>query len=65
MNKKVIQYIDKYGIDSLPHLELASANKCDIFLTTNRAMLKDRKELEKIFNIKIRTPKEINENAEV
>ncbi len=58
MKKK---YIDHYGIDSLPHLRIASENNLDIFLTLNRSLIKDREELEKIFKIKIRTPEELNE----
>ena len=58
MKKK---YIDHYGIDSLPHLIEASRAGCDAFITINDPMLKDRKELEKKFKIKIRTPKEILE----
>jgi len=56
MKKK---YIDQYGIDSLPHLMCASENKCDVFVTINKSMLKDRAELENKFKIKIRTPKEM------
>lgn len=52
------KYIDHYGIDSLPHLKAASENKCEIFLTSNKELLKDRIELEKIFTIKILTPEE-------
>ena len=54
------KYIDHYGIDSLPHLKIASENKVDYFVTTNKALLKDREELEKLFIIKIKTPKEMN-----
>jgi len=53
------QYIDHYGLDSLPNLIEASKNHCDIFATTNKALLKDRKELERIFKIRIRTPEEM------
>ena len=53
------EYIDMYGIDSLPHLKLASENGCDIFLTINESMLKDKEELEKKFSIKIRKPSEV------
>lgn len=53
------KYIDHYGIDSLPNLIEASQNRCAVFVTTNKPLLEDRKELEKRFNIKIRTPKEM------
>lgn len=53
------KYIDEYGLDSLPHLKIASENKCDIFITSNNNLLKDREELEKIFDIKIKTLKEM------
>ena len=53
------KYIDHYGIDSLPNLIIASQNNIGHFVTTNEALLKDREELEKKFNIKIRTPGEM------
>jgi len=53
------KYIDQYGIDSLPNLIMASQNGMDCFLTINEDLLKDRKELEKVFNIKIISPGEI------
>lgn len=53
------EYIDMYGIDSLPNLFQASLNKCDVFVTINKEMLEDREELEKTFKIKIRTPAEM------
>jgi hypothetical protein len=49
-------YIDQYGIDSLSNLKVASQTGCSFFLTLNEELLKDKKELEKIFNIKIITP---------
>jgi hypothetical protein len=55
------KYIDQYGMDSLIQLRIASKNKCDIFLTLNDEMIKDREELEKKYDIKIRTPKEMIE----
>jgi hypothetical protein len=55
------QYIDQYGIDSLPHLRNASNHKVDYFVTINKSLIKDRDELENKFNIKIRTPKEMLE----
>lgn len=58
------EYIDQYGIDSLPHLLIASASGCQYFVTTNKALLKDRKELEQRYKIKIRTPQEMCENVE-
>lgn len=54
------KYIDQYGLDSLPKLIIASQNGMNIFLTLNKSMLKDREELEKKFNIKIRSPEELN-----
>jgi len=60
MRKKIVKYIDRYGHDSMPDLRIAAENKCDIFLTTNEALLKDRKELEGAFDIKIRTPEEMS-----
>jgi len=53
------EYIDHYGIDSLPSLIIASRTKADCFVTSNQAMLKDRDMLERIFKIKIRTPDEL------
>ena len=53
------KYIDKYGMDSLIQLRIASKHRCDIFLTLNDEMIKDRDELEKKYNIKIRTLKEM------
>ncbi len=55
------KYIDQYGIDSLPQLRLASESSCNIFLTSNQALLDDRDELEKFFKIKIRTPEQVLE----
>lgn len=52
------RYIDHYGIDSLPNLKEASRAGCTVFVTTNKALLEDRAELEKRFNIKIRDPEE-------
>ena len=52
------EYIDQYGIDSLPNLIMASQHKIKIFVTINKGLLKDRKELEKKFNIIIRSPGE-------
>lgn len=59
------RYIDHYGIDSLPNLRIAAAKKLDVFVTTNQALLKDRRELEAIFKIKIRTPGELLRGEEV
>jgi len=56
MKKK---YFDEYGLDSLPKLKEASAIGCDVFATLNKELIKDRKELEEKYHIKIRTPKEI------
>jgi len=53
------KYIDQYGIDSLVHLKIASANRCDYFVTTNESLLQDKEELEKIFKIKIARPEEL------
>lgn len=53
------KYIDHYGIDSLPQLKEAAKIKSAYFITLNKAMLKDRKELEKKFKVKIRTPMEM------
>lgn len=50
------KYIDQYGIDSLPNLIVASNAGIEFFLTINEDMLKDKKELEKKFHIKIITP---------
>lgn len=53
------KYLDHYGIDSLPHLIVASENDLDVFLTLNKSLLEDREELEEKFNIEIiRTPEE-------
>ena len=56
------KYIDQYGIDSLPNLIIASENGMDVFLTLNKGLLKDRKELEKKFKIKIRSPEELDKD---
>lgn len=66
-NKPKNKYIDMYGIDSLPHLKEAKECGCDVFMTTNKSMIEDREKLEKVFGIKIRTPKEMLEerNREV
>lgn len=53
------KYIDHYGIDSLPNLIEASKHRIPIFLTINKPLLEDRKELEKKFKIKIMTPLEL------
>lgn len=50
------KYIDDYGLDSLPSLILAAKCGCNIFLTVNEDMLKDRKELQEKFHIKIVSP---------
>jgi len=47
------RYIDKHGIDSLPQLEIASRNGVEVFVTTNKSLLKDKEELEEKFNLKI------------
>ena len=53
------KYIDSYGIDSMPHLKIAAKERCKFFVTTNKAMLRDRKKLEAKYKIQIRTPKEL------
>ena len=53
------EYIDQYGIDSLPQLKEASQMKAQVFVTSNKSVLDDRKELEEAFSIKIRTPEEL------
>jgi predicted nucleic acid-binding protein len=59
------KYIDQYGIDSLPNLKIAKLVGCKAFITINQGMLKDRKELERKFKIKIMTPEEfIKESKE-
>ena len=57
------KYIDQYGIDSLPNLIIASQGGMNVFLTINKGMLEDREELEKKFNIKIKSPEDL-EKAE-
>ena len=52
------KYIDQYGIDSLPNLRSAKIAGCEEFITINKEMLKDKKELERKFKIKIQTPEE-------
>lgn len=52
------QYPDKNGYDSLKHLKIAVKNKCEIFLTNNQLMIKDRRQLEKYYDIKIMTLEE-------
>jgi predicted nucleic acid-binding protein len=56
------EYLDEYGIDSLRHLRLASLSKCEVFVTNNQDLLKDRGVLEEEFHIKIRTPEEMVED---
>ncbi len=58
------EYIDQYGIDSLKHLKVASKHNLDIFLTLNENLLEDREELEKEFNIKIRSPHQLNKELD-
>jgi len=58
------EYIDHYGIDSLPQLRTASENNCEVFLTTNKSLLEDREVLQELFNIKILFPKEALEEFE-
>lgn len=53
------KYIDQYGIDSLPHLAVASEHGMDAFVTINEGLLEDREELERKFGIKIRSPGEM------
>ena len=53
------EYIDHYGIDSLPNLKEAVELKADVFVTTNKNILQDKKELEQYFKIKICKPEEI------
>lgn len=53
------EYIDHYGCDSLPELKVAAKHGCDMFITSNESLLADRKELEKVFRIKIRRPDEL------
>ena len=55
------EYLDHYGIDSLPHLKIASENRCECFVTSNKRLLADRQELEEAFGIRIRTPQELIE----
>jgi hypothetical protein len=55
------KYLDKRGMDSLMQLRIASKHGCDVFLTLCDDMIKDREELERKFNIKIRTPEELIE----
>jgi predicted nucleic acid-binding protein len=52
------EYIDQYGINSLPHVIAASQAKCSFFVTANMALIKDRKQLEEKYNLRIVTPKE-------
>lgn len=52
------EYIDQYGINSLPNLIVASRARCSHFITINKSMLQDREELEEKFHIKITTPEE-------
>ena len=58
------KYIDQYGIDSLPNLKSAKIAGCEAFITINQGMLKDRKELERKFKIKILTPEEFIKESE-
>lgn len=56
------KYIDHYGLDSLPHLIMAKDSGCEYFITYNKELLDNRVELEKIYDIKIRTPDEMLKN---
>jgi predicted nucleic acid-binding protein len=55
------KYIDHYGMDCLPNLKDAAKCKAHYFITLCKPMLEDRKELEKIYNLKIMSPKEFIE----
>jgi hypothetical protein len=54
-------YMNLDGSSSLDELRVAVRAKADFFITTNKSMINDRDDLEKVFNILIRTPKEMNE----
>ncbi len=54
------EYIDHYGIDSLPMLIEASKTDVDVFVTLNESLLADKEELEKVFKIKIIHPDELS-----
>ena len=51
--------IDHYGNDSLPHLKTASECGAEFFVTSNEILLNKRKQLEKKYHLKIRTPGEM------
>ncbi|KKL88479.1 hypothetical protein LCGC14_1924270 [marine sediment metagenome] len=59
------EYIDHYGIDSLPSLIIASQNKVAYFVTLNESLLEDREELEKKFKIKIVRPEEMLKSLKI
>ena len=58
------EYIDQYGLDSLPKLKDAKKFGMDVFVTINESLLEDREELEKEFGVPIRTPEEMNEELD-
>lgn len=51
-------YYDEEGFDGLIHLRAAVRAGAEIFITNNSGILKDRRELEVKFNIKIMSPSE-------
>ena len=60
------EYIDHYGIDSLPQLRHASQLNAQseeevVFVTSCQPLLTDREELQNLFNIRILTLEEAAE----
>ena len=57
-NSRFKNFRDEYGYSFIHYLE-STINELDTFITNNPVMLENRKELEKRFGVKIRTPGEL------
>lgn len=56
-NSRLKNFRDEYGYSIIHYLE-AVVNRINLFVTLNPIMIENRKELEKRFGVKIRTPEE-------
>lgn len=52
--------LEQYDIESLTNLKIAKNVRAEFFVTSNQDILRDRKQLEKHFKIKIRSPEEVS-----
>ncbi len=59
-NTRFKSYRDNYGYSIIHYLECVF-NDINIFVTVNPIMLKNKKDLEKRFKVKVMTPKEFGE----